>query len=83
MFAGVRNYEYSTIFSVVGVEVPCAMSMRPARHYEMLDCGEINRWHNLAKFNCHGLFCVIEEANIRVLQQGENLRGWEMENIQY
>ena len=28
--------------ALLALEVPCAMPMCPARHYEMPECGEIN-----------------------------------------
>ena len=32
----------------------------------------------MAQFNCCGLFCVVREGNIPVLQYGESLEGWQM-----
>ena len=50
--------------ALLALEVPCAMPMCPARHYEMPERGEINQWHYLAQLNCCGQVSVIEGADI-------------------
>jgi len=68
--------------ALLTLEVPCAMPMCPAVHYEMPVCGELSWWHDLVQFNYCRLVSVIE-ANIHVLQHSDNSEGWEMGDIQY
>ena len=39
---GSRDWGVELPLTLLALEVPCAMPMCPARHYEMPECGEIN-----------------------------------------